>query len=87
MLAGFRSRWMIPRSWAASSAAAISVHDPQRLVNWHRALPKRLRQRRTFDEFHDEVVGANVMDGADVGMIQRRDGAGLTLEPFAEGLG
>ena len=31
-LAGFRSRWMIPRAWAAASASATAIANPQRLA-------------------------------------------------------
>ena len=35
-------------------------------------------------QFHDQVVGANVVEGADVGVIQRRNGARLALETGTE---
>ena len=46
-------------------------------------------QRLAFDQLHDDValsaVGANVEDVDDVGMIQRANGAGLTLESGERG--
>lgn len=36
------------------------------------------------DQFHDEEIGADVVDGADVRMIRRGDGAYLTVEALAE---
>ena len=45
-------------------------------------------QRYTVEIFHYQVVAivfaANVEDGADVGMIERRDDASFTLEAAAE---
>jgi hypothetical protein len=39
---------------------------------------------QTFDILHDDVVGADIVDLADVGMIQSGDGAGLALKSLAE---
>lgn len=38
------------------------------------------------DEFHHQVVGADIVERADVGMADGRDGAGLLLEAVEEGL-
>ena len=38
------------------------------------------------DELHDDVVGADVEDLADVGVVERRDGAGFAAETLAEDL-
>ena len=46
-----------------------------------------LGQRLALDELHDEVVGADVIERADVWVVERGHGAGLALEPFAERLG
>ena len=40
--------------------------------------------RLALDELHHQVVGADVVNLADVGMVQRRDGFGFALEAFAE---
>ena len=41
-------------------------------------------ERRSFDQFHHQVVGSDVVEMADVRMIQRGDGAGFAFETFAE---
>jgi hypothetical protein len=56
-LAGFRSRWMIPRSWAASSAAAIFV--PIRSASSTGTGPCQsvsARQTLNRDAYHGEYV-------------------------------
>ena len=58
--------------------------DANGLVLWERPLPDPLIQCRTGEQLHDYIVRADVIELADVGMIQSRDGAGLALEPFAE---
>ena len=54
MLAGFRSRWTIPRSCAYSSASAICPRERQRLVERQRTARDVLGKGRPFDEFHHE---------------------------------
>ena len=55
-----------------------------RLFGRERALGKPRRQRLAFEVFHhqevDALVAADVVQGADVRMVQRRDGARLALE-------
>ena len=41
-------------------------------------------QRRALDVLHHQIVGAYIVHRANMGMIQRRDGAGLALEAVAE---
>jgi hypothetical protein len=41
-------------------------------------------ERRAFDELHDQVVGADVVKLADMGMVQGRDGSGFVFEAFGE---
>ncbi len=48
---------------------------------------QRAFQRLALHQLHDEVVGTDVVQRADVGMIQRGDGAGFALESIAEVLG
>ena len=43
-------------------------------------------QRLAVDILHDEVIGSDVVEGADVRMIQPGDGARLELEAVAEAL-
>jgi len=42
------------------------------------------RNRRPLDKLHDQVVRPDVVELADIGMIQRGDGAGFPLEALAE---
>ena len=37
-----------------------------------------------FDQFHHDVVGSDVVEMADVGVVERRDGSGLAVEAFRE---
>ncbi len=47
--------------------------DPQRLIQGQRALLDSLLQRLSLHQFHDQVIRSNVVEVADVGMIQRGD--------------
>ena len=58
--------------------------DPYCLDRRQRATGDDLRQRRALDQLHHEIVGPDVVERADVGMVQRRHGARLPLEPCAE---
>ena len=55
-----------------------------RLVDRQRAPLEPCRQRLALEQLHDEVVAvalaADVVDGADVGVVQARDGLGFALE-------
>ena len=61
---------------------------PKRLVERQCAFLQAFSQRLPFEVLHDEVVDAvlltNIMERADMRVIQRRDGAGFALEAFAE---
>jgi hypothetical protein len=61
--------------------------DGQRFLQWNRAFLDSLRQCRTLHQLHHQVVGSHVVQRADVGMVQRRDGSGFPLEAFSEMLG
>ena len=50
----------------------------------HLARPLDRRQRAAVEELHDQVVRPDVVQLADVRMIQRRDGARFALEAVAE---
>jgi hypothetical protein len=53
----------------------------------HRHAPYRAARALAaacFDELHDQVIGPDVVERADVGMIQRRDRARLADESLAE---
>ena len=78
MLAGFRSRWTMPCSCAASSASAICLRD-RRALRRAAARPRRdaVGERLALDELHHERVHAarflEAVDLRDVGMIERRE--------------
>src|SRR5450432_4796743 len=79
MLSGLRSRWTIPASWAAASASAIctAVSSSLRVAGRSHGRP--------VHELHHQVIGADIVNLADVGMVQRGDGAGLAFEAVGEG--
>jgi hypothetical protein len=58
--------------------------DGEGFVKGERALPDVLGEGGAFDEFHDQVIGADVVDRADVRMVEGGDGAGFALESFVE---
>ena len=58
--------------------------DLERLIQRYRALPDSLRQSGTLDEFHHKVIGAHVVELADVGMIQRGHRVHFAGEAVAE---
>ena len=85
MFAGFKSRWMMPCSWAASSASAICLAIGSASSSWDRPTNQPLRQILALDQFHDEGRHApalfQAVDGGDVRMVQRREHFGFALEP------
>jgi hypothetical protein len=89
-LPGFRSRCTTPARCARSSACAIWRPEREHLGHGQRALLQAARQRLAVDELHHQVVDAvlatDVVQRADVGMTQLRDGARLAVEAGA-GLG
>ena len=50
----------------------------------NRAFFNPLSQSRTLDVLHDQVIGADVVQSADVGMIQCRNRPRLTFKPIVE---
>ena len=85
MLAGFRSRWTIPFSCAASSASAICRAIGQRLVERQRALrdadpPASSPSTSSSTSARDAVGFFEAVDGADVRMIQRGEQSRFALE-------
>ena len=85
MFAGFRSRWMMPCSCAASSASAICFAIGSASSSGIAPVRDPLREILTLDEFHDEGADAagffEAVDVRDVRMIQRREGLGFAGEP------
>ena len=51
----------------------------ERGLKWQRPF-----RRFPFDQLHHEVVGTDIVQRADVGVVQRGDGPCLALEPVAE---
>ena len=62
--------------------------DLERLLERQRALCEPVRQRLAVEVLHDEIrragLFADVVQRADVGMIELRDRAGFAVEPLAE---
>ena len=75
MLAGFRSRCTTPLRCAASRASAIWIAS-RTASSTDAGL-----ERAALDVLEHQVIRADVVDLADVGMIQRGDRARLLLEP------
>ena len=82
------SRWMMPWRCALSSASAISVGNLQRLVERERPFLEARGERLALEMRHDQIVRAvgfaDVVDAADVRMVQRGDRPRLALEPGAQ---
>jgi hypothetical protein len=73
---------MIPLECAASRASAISIARDSNASNFQRTPRNAMLQGQPFQKLHGDegfaLLPANVMDGADVGVIQR--GCGLGFE-------
>ncbi len=68
---------------------ALLVRGVQGIENLGGVFSRLLQRQRpfkghAFDVFHHQVVRSHVVDLADVGMIQRRHGAGFALKALAE---
>ena len=85
IFAGFRSRWTMPFSCAASSASAIWRAMASASVERHRPARDSIGQRLALDEFEDQrghAVGLfEPVDRADVRMIERCQDPRLAFEP------
>ena len=90
MLAGLMSRWMMPAVCAASSASAIWMPEVEHRVQAQWTGGEAILQRRALQILHDDerptVLLADVVDGADVRVVQRRGRLRFAREP-AQGLG
>ncbi len=89
IFAGFKSRWMMACSWAASSASAIwrAMNSASSSAIGPAGYP--LRQLLTFDQLHDEGThGAGFLEAVnvcDVRMVEGSERLGFareTCEPF-----
>jgi len=74
---------MIPLACAASSAAAI-WRELQRLIRRKGPRLFTVDDRPPVDVLHDQKIRADIVNLADIGMIECRDGFGFTLEALAE---
>ncbi len=68
---------------------AFGMGRLQRIGNVHGVLHGILDRRRhawrpPFDVLHDKIIRPDIVERADVRMIQSGDGAGLALETFSE---
>jgi hypothetical protein len=77
MLAGFRSRWMMPCSCAAASASAICRATDSASssgIGQYRTLRDTIRERGAFDQLQHQRTHTfgffDAVDGRDIGMIQ-----------------
>ena len=91
MLAGLMSRWTMPSAWAASSASAISMASDSSSLGLQRPARDAVLQRHAVQKLHGDerlaVLLADVVDRADVGMVQRGGGLRLALEAAQEPAG
>ena len=71
-------------AWAASRASAISMPSASSRLEFHRTAGDHVLEGDAVEELHDEegaaVVLADVVDGADVGMIQGGGRLGFAAE-------
>ena len=85
MLAGFRSRWTMPFSWAASSASvscrAMASASASRSGPPRKALGERLALDQLEDQRAHAVGVFQSIDRADVPMVEGRQHTSLALEP------
>ena len=59
--------------------------DLEAALNGQRA-PAPFTERFAFHQLHHQVVGADIVERADIGVVQRRDEAHLAVESLAEAL-
>ena len=84
MFAGFKSRCTMPAAWAHARASATCTAYLTARVGWQTTRRNQLVQGLPGYVLHDHEVNTalrtDVMNYADVGMLQRRDGFRLVLE-------
>ena len=85
ILAGFRSRWMMPCPCAASSASAICLAIGSASSSGIAPSRDAVRERRPLDQFHHERQGAarllEAVNVRDVRVIERGEDFRFTLKP------
>ena len=86
IFAGLMSLWTIPFAWAASSASTSSRPQLQHPLHLHRLAADQVLQGLALHQLHDDegvsLVLADLVDHADVGMVERGGGTSLALEPL-----
>jgi hypothetical protein len=60
------------------------LRNTESFFKWNRTFSDPLRQRRALDVLHDEVVRTDIVERADIGVVQSGDGAGFTFESIGE---
>ena len=84
MLAGFRSRWTTPASWAPCKAKAICHAMDSTSSNGIGPLDETVGQGRALDQLQDQRARAagllEAVNLGDVRVVQRGEDAGLALE-------
>ncbi|MGD0670312.1 MAG: hypothetical protein ABSB23_22490 [Bryobacteraceae bacterium] len=63
------------------------ARDRQRFFEWYRASCNAVCEGGTFHQLQHEIVGADVVQRANVGMVQGRNRTGFALEALTETLG
>ena len=84
-LPGLRSRWTMPCAVRrVERVGDLDRRSRSACVGRQRALAEAVRQRLALEQLHDEVVGpvlvADVVERADVRVVERRDRPRLALE-------
>ncbi len=85
MLPGFRSRWTTPRLVGfLQTLRRFRFAYFSNCSGGKRPLPQTIGQSLAFEKFHDQDnrlhPGGRHRERADIGMIQRRDGARFAIE-------
>ena len=85
MLAGFRSRWTIPRAWAWCTAIGERLDQPGRGARAPRPAVEPVRQAAAVDVLHFEIrpalVVADPEDLDHLRVLEPGDGLGFLQEP------
>ena len=89
-LAGFRSRWMMPRAWAAARPCSQLQAQANYLFRGQRSRSQLLVERFSGDVFRDQkvglAVGIKVVDGGDVRVVELGQGEGFLAKTLAGSL-
>jgi hypothetical protein len=65
----------------------LSRHSQRFVERKRMTLREHVCERLALDQLHHQVIRADIVQRADIGMIQCSNGAGLAFEPFGEPLG